>query len=185
MLNLREKCIIAAVRDNTELEAALINGPENIFLLKSNILKLPKITKLAHEKNKKIFVHIDLTDGISKDSAGIEFISKILVDGIISTRTNLIKCAREHGISTVQRFFIVDSKSIDTAYESLKSSRPDMVELLPGVIPKAIRNFSENLEIPIIAGGLIESEADVKFAFEAGASAISTGKKELWNILTK
>jgi len=181
MLNLQKKCIIAAVRDGQEFEAALLNGPENIFLLKSSIMQLPKCLKLAHENNKKLFVHIDLTDGIAKDMAGLNFIAKIGVDGIISTRTNLIKCARECGLSTVQRFFIVDSKSIYTALDSIKSSKPDMVEFLPGVMPKIIERFSEKLDVPIIAGGLIETEEELKLVLSAGASAVSTGKQELWN----
>ena len=182
MLNLHKKCIIAAVRDSVEFESSLENGPENIFLLKSSIMKLPKYIKLAHEKNKKLFVHIDLTDGVAKDAEGLKFISKIGVDGIISTRTNLVKSARECGLSTVQRFFIVDSKSIHTAYDSIKSSKPDMVEFLPGVVPKIISEFSKNLDIPIITGGLIETDEEVKLVLSAGASAVSTGKQELWNI---
>jgi hypothetical protein len=39
------------------------------------------------------------------------------VDGIISTRTNIIKFARQEGLTTVQRFFIVDSHSVDTTVE--------------------------------------------------------------------
>ena len=182
MLNLQKKCIIAAVRDIDEFEAALNHDMENIFLLKTNIMQLPKCIKLAHEKGKKLFVHFDLADGIGKDQAGLKFISKIGVDGIISTRTNLIKTARECGLSTVQRFFIVDSKSEVTAYESIKSSKPDMVEFLPGVVPKVIKSFSKNLDIPIIAGGLIETEEEMHLVLNAGASAVSTGKHELWNV---
>lgn len=182
MLNLQKKCIIAAVRDNAEFECAIKSGPENIFLLKSSIMKLPKYIKLAHENNKKLFVHIDLTDGVAKDEAGLKFISKIGIDGIISTRTNLIKMAHGCNLSTVQRFFIVDSKSIETAYESIKSSKPDMVEFLPGVVPKVISEFSKNLDIPIIAGGLIETEEEARLVLSAGASAVSAGKQELWNI---
>lgn len=182
MLNLQKKCIIAAVRDMKEFEEALSHSAENIFLLKASILQLPKFIRLAHENKKKLFVHIDLTDGIAKDTAGLMFIAKIGVDGIISTRTNLIKTARECGLSTVQRFFIVDSKSISTAYDSIKSSKPDMVEFLPGVVPKVIGEFSNNLDIPIIAGGLIETEEEVRLVLAAGASAVSTGKRDLWNV---
>lgn len=183
MLNLQKKCIIAAVRDMEEFDTAMENGPENVFLLKTNIMQLPKCIKLAHEKGKKLFVHIDLTDGIGKDHAGLKFISKIGVDGIISTRTNLVKLAKECGLSTVQRFFIVDSKSEFTAYESIKSSKPDMVEFLPGVVPKVIKNFADNLDIPIISGGLIETEEEMRLVFSAGAQAVSTGKQSLWNIV--
>ena len=180
MLNLQKNPIIAAVRDTDEFLRALEAGPENIFLLATNILQLPKCIKMAHEKEKKLFVHFDLSVGIGKDLAGLKFISKIGVDGIISTRTNIIKTAKQCGLCTVQRFFIVDSKSEVTAYESIKASKPDMVEFLPGVIPKVIENFSKHLEIPIISGGLIETEEEVKQILSSGASAVSTGKESLW-----
>ena len=51
---------------------------------------------------------------------------------------------------------------------------------MPGVIPKALRPFSRQ-EIPVIAGGLIETKQEVTAALFAGAIAVSTGKKELWN----
>jgi len=182
MLELKNNCIIAAVRDLDEFEQALSSAPENIFLLSSNILQLPKCIKAAHENNKKLFIHFDLADGVGKDKAGLMFIAKLGADGIISTRTNIIKTARLCKLCTVQRFFIVDSKSELTAFESIKSSKPDMVEFLPGVIPKVIKSFSDNLDIPIISGGLIETEDEIKNIFSAGASAVSTGKQELWNV---
>ena len=41
----------------------------------------------------------------------------------------------------------------------------------PGTVAEAL---------PVIAGGLIETKDEIFAALSAGASAISTGKKELW-----
>jgi glycerol uptake operon antiterminator len=36
------------------------------------------------------------------------------------------------------------------------------------------------VSVPIIAGGLIENHEELASAFEAGASAVSTGCTDLW-----
>ena len=79
------------------------------------------------------------------------------------------------------RFFVIDSHSIGTAIENIKSSAPDMVEMMPGILPEIIKEFNRNIGIPIIAGGLIKTKNEIYQALGAGAKAISTGKQELWN----
>ena len=65
-----------------------------------------------HLNNKIIFIHIDLSEGIGKDRSGIEYLSRSGADGIISTRANLIRIAKEFGLLTVQRFFAYDSQGV-------------------------------------------------------------------------
>ena len=108
------------------------------------------------------------------------FARHIGVDGIISTRVNIIKMARELGLFTVQRFFIVDSHSIDTTIDSIKASKADMVEIMPGLVYKVIENLHGRIDTPIIAGGLRDSVNEVASALRAGAAAISTGNERLW-----
>lgn len=180
MFNFNGKNIIAAVRCEEDFLHALHSGVNIIFDLKPNIFTLSLKVKAAHEAGKKLFIHIDLAEGIEKDKYGILLVKKFKADGIISTRVNVIKLAREAGISTVQRFFIVDSHSVDTTLESLKSSKADMMEIMPGVVPKVIASLKKQLELPIIAGGLIETAEEIESALKAGADAISTGKKEFW-----
>ena len=43
-----------------------------------------------------------------------------------------------------------------------------------------IAELAAMTEIPVIAGGLVETEAEVRAALAAGASAVSTGQSELW-----
>ena len=140
-----------------------------------------KKIKTAHEAQKKIFIHVDLAEGVGRDKSGITLLKKMGIDGIISTKVNLIKLAREIGLCTVQRFFIVDSKSIHTTVEAVKASRPDMIEIMPATVCKVITKLAGELDIPIIAGGLIETQGEVAAALLSGASAVSTGKNELWS----
>ena len=37
--------------------------------------------------------------------------------------------------------------------------------------------------MPIVAGGLIETKEEIAEAIISGAEAVSTGKKELWEII--
>ena len=69
-----------------------------------------------------------------------------------------------------------------TALEIVDATRPDYAELMPGILPKAVKSFVEKTRTKIIAGGLIETKKDVFAALSAGADGVSTGKKELWNI---
>jgi glycerol uptake operon antiterminator len=175
------KKIIAAVRDDDDFEEALTTGVDTIFFLSPDIMELEYIAKKAHEKKKTLFLHIDLTLGLGKDQSGIEYARNAGIDGIISTRANLIKAARECGMKTVQRFFAVDSQSINTTVETLKSSKADMVEVMPGLVPKVIEKLKTRIAIPIIAGGLIETKEEVATVLKSGCFAVSTGAKNLWN----
>lgn len=173
--------IIAAVRDKASFLRALDASPEIIFLLQCSILDIGDSIAAAHQKGKKLFVHIDLATGIGKDEAGIAFLAALGVDGIISTRTAMVRAAKEAGLMCVQRFFMIDSRSVDTALESLQQSRADMAELMPGVASKAIKTMKSRTRIPLIAGGLIDEKSEIIAALSAGASAISTGNAGLWD----
>ena len=172
--------IIAAVRSREDLTVALNSRVSDIFLLKTDIMELSDIVDKAHNAGKRLFVHMDFADGVGKDASGCRYLKCLGVDGIISTRANIIKSARDNGMKTVQRVFIVDSHSIETAADTMQKNIPDMIELMPGIAAKAISFFRDRVTIPVIAGGLIETEEEVSVALISGAAAVSTGKRELW-----
>lgn len=170
--------VIAAVQNNN-LSSALASPVEIIFNLKVSILEIGDCIKSTHLAGKKIFIHIDLADGIGKDKIGIQYLAGLGVDGIISTRPQLIRYANDAGLVTVQRFFALDSKGVESIGEMLESAKPDLIEIMPGIASKVIKRFVGS-DIPVIAGGLIETKQEVTDAIKNGAEAISTGKKELW-----
>jgi glycerol uptake operon antiterminator len=170
--------IIAAVREDA-FDAAIASPVEVIFCLKTNILSIDRCVQAAHEADKMIFVHIDLADGVGRDRAGIAYLEALGVDGVISTRTQLVKQAREAGLLSVQRFFALDSQGLDSIGETLSGNSLDFAEIMPGVIGKTISRFAVGAT-PIIAGGLIETKKEVLSALEHGAIAVSTGRQELW-----
>lgn len=173
--------VIAAVRTREELILAASSDVNIVFHLSSNILSLKEDIKILHDSGKKLFLHLDLAEGIGRDRSGIEYIKQLGVDGIISTRTSVIKYSREYGLFTVQRFFIVDSQSINTTIETLKSSKAQMIEVMPGNMSKVIKRLKESVDVPIIAGGLIETSEEAYEILNSGASAVSTGKSLLWS----
>jgi glycerol uptake operon antiterminator len=172
--------VIAAVRKDVEFESAVNSPVSVIFMLKADVMTLKDV--LANKKDKKVFVHIDMADGVGKDKKGIELLKSLGVDGIITTKNHLVYYAKEQGLYTVQRFFIIDSASIATALESINNTKPDYAELLPGIMPRVVTEFVEKTQTPIIAGGLIKDKTDIISVLSAGAEAVSTAKKELWNI---
>lgn len=170
--------IIAAVQKNL-FKSALRSPCEIIFHLNASLPEIKSVIDEAHACGKRIFIHIDLADGIGKDKTGVEYLAACGADGIISTRAQLIRFAADSGLLTVQRFFALDSKGLEAIEEMLESVKPDLIEIIPGVIGKVIKRFSAG-NTHVIAGGLIETKAEVTDALSHGADAVSTGMTELW-----
>ncbi len=170
--------VIAAVK-NEMFSAALESPVQIIFLLNAGILNVKQQIEKAHAKGKKVFVHIDLAEGIGKDTTGIDFLKLCGVDGIVSTKAGIVRHAKEKGLATVQRIFALDSQGVTAAQELIKAGNFDFVEIMPGIATKVIKK-AVNMNVPVIAGGLIEEKSELIKAIGAGAIAVSTGKKELW-----
>lgn len=173
--------VAASVRTEKDFREALSSEVEVIFMQNSDILNVKNQIDEAHGAGKKVFIHMDFAEGIGKDRAGLNFVKLMGADGILTTKTGMIKSAKDIGLTTVQRFFIVDSHSVDTAVDSIKIAKPDVVEIMPGIVEKKIKEFADKSDTPILAGGLIEFEEEVDRALEAGAKAVSTADKNLWN----
>lgn len=180
IINALERTPVIAATDRSGWQSAVLSDAEVLFHLGADIITVGDDIKAAKRNGKFVFIHIDLADGIGKDKTGIEWLKKLGADGVISTRTQLIRAAHDSGLLAVQRFFILDSKGMHSISETIENTRPDLIEIMPGVIPKALKLFSRQ-EIPVIAGGLIETKQEVTAALSAGAVAVSTGRKELWN----
>ena len=178
---LKTNPVIAAVKDTEKLDDALNSECEVIFLLCGNIFNLKSIVEKAKKKGKIIFIHIDLIDGFSRDATALSYIyEEIRPDGIISTKNSQLKTAKQLGLLTVQRLFIIDSLSIDTAVKASVSINPDAIEIMPGIMPRITRKLSSQLDVPVIAGGLISEKDDIKNALESGAKGVSTSDTSLW-----
>lgn len=170
--------VIAAVQEN-KFPAAIDSPAEVIFCLDPRLLTIRERTAQAHAVGKLLFVHLAMAAGISQDKEGLLFLAGCNVDGIISTKGHIIRAAKELGFLTVQRFFALDSQGMSIIQETIKTNPPHFIEIMPGVVPKAIQQIATG-SVPVIAGGLIETKQEVTAALSSGALAISTGCKNLW-----
>lgn len=175
--------IIAAVKTPEMLERALASPVEVVFMLAGNICDLNDAVSKARDAGKKLALHVDLIEGMGKDYYALKYLSEnVKPDGVITTKANLIKHAKEFGLFTIQRMFMLDSMCFDNAlkYTTAGTSRADAIEVLPGVIPSIIHELSEMTHCPIIAGGLIRSKNETILSLKAGAIGISTSCEPLW-----
>ena len=107
--------------------------------------------------------------GLSKDPAAVDYIgSAIKPTGVITTKPNLTATARQYGLQTVQRLFMLDSLSIQTGLKMVRTTQPDFIEIMPGIIAKVIPELKENTPIPIIAGGMISCKKEIITLVKAG-----------------
>ncbi|MCD4711812.1 MAG: glycerol-3-phosphate responsive antiterminator [Clostridiales bacterium] len=175
--------VIAAVQTEKDLDAALRSNAGSIILLCADIFNAKVLVEKIKAVGKNAIIHMDFLEGIGRDSKALDYIIKVIdPDGVISTKSSHIKAASSKGIFTIQRFFLIDNKSYEMTLKSIKTMRPDMIEVMPGVMPNVIRRITGQMNIPVIAGGLIDNEQDIKDALQAGAVGVSTSKKNLWNL---
>lgn len=176
-----ENPIVASVSDLDKLDIALNSPCEIISLLTGNIFNLKEISNKVHKSNKILLIYIDEIDGFSKDTWGLEYIVKnIPLDGIITSKENLIKLSKDMGVFTIRRMFIPDTKTLNSVLDSVKKNRPHALEVLPGIMPRVIKKIVEDTKIPLIAGGLITNFKDVKSSLDSGAIAVSTSNEDIW-----
>jgi glycerol uptake operon antiterminator len=98
--------VIAAIKDETQLESALSSKRGIVFVLFGDLMTIEGIVAKIKQAGKCVFVHFDLIDGLAPRDVAVSFIkNNTRADGIISTRPNIIRQAKAEGLLTVQRFF--------------------------------------------------------------------------------
>ncbi|GAE91943.1 glycerol uptake operon antiterminator regulatory protein [Gracilibacillus boraciitolerans JCM 21714] len=173
--------VLPAIRTMKHFEHLLKSEHELLIILDTRIAQLPQIVQHAKKFDKKVLVHADLIHGLKVDQYGMEYLIRhIKVDGVISTRANVISMAKKSNILAIQRLFAIDSSAVDKNIELTKQTKPDYIEVLPGIIPTIIHQIAYMTRIPVIAGGLIQTNEDVNQALNSGAVAITTSCIELW-----
>ncbi len=172
---LRKSPVIAALRDVTNVTLHGLPNIGIVFVLGGTIFDLPRIVVEAKRCEKMVFADIDLVKGIGKDASGVHFLAKeSKVDGIITTRSNLIRSIQKEGLFAIERMFVLDSESLAGGLAVIEKSNPDAVEILPGlIVPKIIKRIRSITPIPVIAGGLITDEAEIHGILDAGAVGVS------------
>lgn len=180
---LEEKPIIGAVKQMEDLEQVPQEKIAVLFVLRSKLSNLNKIVEKAEELDVLFFLHMDMVKGIGNDKEAIRYLAEIGVDGIVTTKSYLIKAAKKENLIAIQRLFLLDSESLRTGVNIINNTKPDLIEVLPGlVVPEMIETLKEKIGITIIAGGLIRSEEQVRNILAEDVVGVSTSDKKLWKM---
>lgn len=174
--------VIPAIKNELYLDEAIESGSEIVFVIMSNLLNIKEIVKKLKEAGKIVFVHVDMIEGLSSSNYGVEYVKNHTeLDGIITTKHNIVGFAKKSGICVIQRFFILDSFSFKNTIAHIRDNKPDAVEILPGVMPKIIKRICNLVNVPVITGGLIDEKEDIISALNGGAEGVSTTANNLWD----
>lgn len=173
--------IIAAIKDDEGLEKCLTSESKIIFILYGDICNISDIVEKVKASGKLAMVHLDLIMGLSSKEITVDFIKKYTkADGIITTKPALIKRAKELSLYTILRLFVIDSMAYENIDKQLKNARPDLIEILPALMPKVVNKICKLSNTPVIAGGLVADKEDVMSLLTAGAVSVSSTNPAIW-----
>lgn len=182
-INLEDNPVIAAVKNEEQLKKALNSNVEIIFVLWGNLLNISEISEMIDSHNKRAILHIDLVEGLSNKEVVIKYLKeKTKFSGIISTKPQMVKYAKNLGLYAILRVFLYDTLSLCNAKKHIMNDS-DAIEMLPGIMPKVINTISKCCPSkPLICGGLIETKEEVIQALSSGATCVSTTKETIWDM---
>lgn len=173
--------IIPAIRTIRDLEKMFETNYEYAVFLDLHVAQVKNVVTLAKQRGKKMLLHVDMIHGLKHDEYATEFlVQEMKPDGLISTRSNVIKKAKQKNVLAIQRLFLIDQSALDKSLQLVEKTDPDYIEVLPGIVPSFISEVKELTGKPILAGGLIRTQSDVERALEAGATGITTSNQSLW-----
>jgi glycerol uptake operon antiterminator len=173
--------VLPAIRKIEDVEKMMSSNYEYIVILDLHVSRLKPIFQMAQANHKKLIIHMDLIHGLKSDEYSTEFICQEFKPfGLISTKGSVILKARQKGVISIQRLFLLDTSSIEKSFALIERTKPDFIEVLPGIMPKIIKDIRNRTKREVFAGGFIDTIEEVEQAFEAGAITVTTSKKDLW-----
>ncbi len=181
MLDLiQNQLCIPVIPTMKRLEQFLMTDLSTCLLQDIHISLLSDMIATLHKHERKALVHIDMINGVASDEYGTEFLcQKLRADGIISAKSRIIEVTKRNKKIAIQRMFLIDSKSVDRGIETLLRSKPDMVEVMPGIAFRIMPTIKERLNLPIIGGGLIKTKEDIENGLKAGCVAFTVSDLDL------
>jgi glycerol uptake operon antiterminator len=173
---------VIAAADVEHLSRAVSSGAGLVILMHLKVTDLLNQSLVPSVRRKIFFIHLDLVSGLSSEKEAIALLKKALpVHGIVTTKGNMIRAAKREGLLTIQRVFLIDSESMVTAVRGIKKNTPDAVEIMPGIVPSAVKQFRQKIDQPIISSGLIHTKEQIEEALKAGSDAVSLSQSLLWD----
>ena len=81
---------------------------------------------------------------------------------------------------TILRLFVIDSMAYENIERQLKSAKPDLIEILPALMPKVVARICNLSSTPVIAGGLVSEKEDIMELLDAGVISVSSTNEKIW-----
>lgn len=176
----KERELIIAIPTLKEFDKFLNTDFEYCVFLDMHISVLKSAIKTAHEKNKKVFLHMDLIHGLTNDIFGCEYAVQFLkADGVISTKPKVVAKGKDLGIVSILRLFLIDTHSLKKGLKTCEEVSPDYVELLPALACDILPRLKAKHDQNYMCGGLISTKEDVKKCFDRGALAVTISKLDI------
>ena len=181
---LRQAPIIAAVGSVELLPAALDSPVQALYLLTGTALNLPDLIQRTRAEGKLCMVNLDFIEGLARDRHAVEYLAQHGAEGIVSTKSDVLRSAKSLGMLTILRSFVIDSAAIAATLKSLSHFVPDAVEILPAAVaPKALSRLHPLFPgLHLIGGGLIWSVREIEALFAADIPSVSVSDPRLWVI---
>ena len=173
--------VIASIKDEDGLRAVLTAPCPVVFVLFGSVMSIRGIVETLKAAGKTVFVDIDLLDGFASKPVVIDFLrTNTRVDGILSAKAAMVRAAKTAGFLSIHRLFLIDSFSYNNLPKQVSVSGADAIEILPGCMPRVISWVCEDIDLPLIAGGLVCDKEDVIGALGAGATAVASSNRDVW-----
>lgn len=174
---------LIAAAQHKNLKDAVESKVSAVLLMEGKLNEMMEKDFQICNNKKPIFLHTDLVKGLSNDKEAVNFIIKYINPaGIVSTKSTMLKNAKKKGLLTIQRIFLIDSKSLKSAIESIRENEPDAVEVMPALAHSIVKYIKSEIDKPVILGGLTNNKEHIIDGLKAGADGISFSKSDLWNL---
>lgn len=173
--------IIPAIATMKNFEKFLESNLTFCILMDFHLSLLQDMILAIHKADKKVIVHQDLIKGVAGDEFGAQYLcQKMNVDGIISTKPKVLEAVKKCHKISIQRVFLIDSKSLNKSLQVANLLQPDYIEILPALAYNVIPRIQAETTIALICGGLAQNSMEIEQCIFAGAMAVSVSDPTLW-----
>lgn len=171
---------------NTEPDPQVLAQASVVFVQGCELSELAGILSWLRggpAKSLPVLVHVDLLAGLSSDEAGLRYLSRLgQIDGVITVRSHVVGAARRLGLASMLLLFLQDGRSVERGLHLIEQSRPDAVELVPGVAALETAAQFAQVSVPRIAGGLVRTPEVARKLLDHGFAAVSSSDASVWKL---
>lgn len=94
---IEENPVILGITKESDFELAAQNESQVVFTLFGSISNISNTIHRLKQMKQLVFVNIDMVDGFSSRNSVIDFLKTTELDGIISSKPNILRYAKEEG----------------------------------------------------------------------------------------